>query len=138
MCYLIDTNVVSELRKKTKCDPHVRKWQDGVVETDVYISVISMMEIKYGIPRVMGKDTAFGKVLEEWYVNQVRPAFKGRVLPVDLSVAECCSEIMALRTRGMADGLIAATAKIHGLVLVTRNLADFEDVEIDLVNPWEA
>jgi len=141
MPYLIDTNVVSELRKKGKCHPAVRQWQDGVIEGEVFISAISLMEIKNGMLGARRKDPVFGKILEDWYENQVKPTFKDRVLPVDLAVAECAGEILHHRTSrlgGLADALIAATAQVHGLTLVTRNTADFYDAGIKLVNPWDA
>jgi len=137
MPYLIDTNVVSELRKKGKCHPAVRQWQDGVTGGEIFISAISLMEIKNGMLGARRKDPAFGEILEDWYENQVKPTFEGRVLPVDLAAAECAGEILQHRTRGLADALIAATAQVHGLTLVTRNTADFYDAGIKLVNPWE-
>jgi toxin FitB len=137
MPYLVDTNVVSELRKKSRCDRNVAAWQAGVGLESVFISVVSMMEIHTGILRAKRADEAFASVLAEWYENQVKPAFEGRVLDIDLPVAEVCSHMMNARTRGMADSLIAATAHVYGLTLVTRNTADFSDTGIALLNPWE-
>ncbi len=138
MSFLIDTNVVSELRKKSRCDLSVTAWQDSIKDEDVYISAISMMEIKAGVIGARRKNPEFSKVLNEWYEMQVKPTFHKRMIPVDLAVAECCSILLNQRTRPLADALIAATAHVHGLTLATRNMADFEDTGIDLVNPWES
>ena len=137
MPYLIDTNVVSELRKKCRCDKSVAAWQDSIKDEDVYISAISMMEIKAGVIGARRKNPEFSQVLNEWYEMQVKPAFHNRVIPIDLSVSECCSILLNQRTRPLADALIAATANVHGLTLATRNTPDFADTGIDIVNPWK-
>lgn len=136
MAFLIDTNVISELRKKSRCEPSVAAWQDSIKGENIYISAISMMEIKAGIIQARRKNPEFSKVLNEWYEIQVKPTFHKRVIPVDLAVSECCSILLNQRTRPLADALIAATAHIHGLTLATRSIADFSDTGIDLVNPW--
>jgi len=138
MAFLVDTNVISELRRKTLCDSHVAAWQHGASNQELFISVISMMEIKCGIQRAKGKDAAFANLLEDWYETQVKPAFDGRVLSVDLAVSEHCSNFMRERTRGLADALIATTACVNNLTLATRITADFADCGIRLVNPWSA
>ena len=137
MAILLDTNVVSELRKKSRCHPSVAAWQDAIQGEQVYISAISMMEIKVGVIAARRKNPEFSTVLNEWYEMQVKPAFHKRVIPVDLAVSECCSVFLSQRTRPLADALIAATAHAHGLILATRNMADFSDTGIDLVNPWD-
>lgn len=137
MVYLIDTNVVSELRKKKRCHAAVKAWQASVVEQEVYISVISLMEIKSGILAAKRKDEHFSELLERWYEAQVKPAFLGRVLSINLEVAERASILLNDRTRGVSDALIAATAYVYGLTLVTRNTADFSDTGIKLINPWD-
>ena len=137
MAFLIDTNVVSELRKGARCDINVAAWQIVASEQEFFISAISMMEIKNGILAAKGKDVAFARALEEWYASQVKSAFQDRVLPVDLEVSERCSVLLNARTRGLADALIAATAYVNDLTLATRNVSDFGDCGIKLVNPWE-
>ena len=136
MSFLLDTNVISELRKKNRCDPSVAAWQKSIKGEDVYISAISMMEIKAGVINARRKNPEFSKELNEWYEMQVKPTFHKRVIAVDLAVSECCSVFLNQRTRQLADALIAATAHVHGLTLATRNVADFEDTGIDLINPW--
>lgn len=137
MSYLLDTNVISELRKAHRCDRHVAAWQRSVMGQPLFVSVISLMEIKRGILSARHRDARFSELLESWYENQVKPAFSGRILSVDLEISEQCSVLLESRTRGLADAQIAATASVHALTLVTRNVAEFTDCEIGLLNPWE-
>jgi len=137
MAYLIDTNVVSELRKKGRCDPNVSAWQLETSRHEHFISVISMMEIRHGILMAKRKNAAFAELLGQWYEVQVKTTFDGYVLPVDLAVSERCSTLLTERSRGLADALIAATAYVNDLTLATRNVADFADSGVKLVNPWE-
>src|SRR5271165_5480237 len=137
MALLIDTNVVSELRKKGACDPNVVAWQAKASGTQWFISAISLMEIRRGILMARRKDAAFAELLEAWYETKVKPTFEGCILPIDLAVSERCSTLLSERTRSMADALIAATAYVHDLTLATRNLADFADCGVKIVNPWD-
>ncbi len=136
--FLLDSNVVSELRSAKRCDPGVRTWERNTPLASCWISVVTLLEIRLGIGRIMGKDAAFAGILEAWLEQRVKPAFDGRTLTVTPPVAERAGRIAAERTRGLADCLIAATALEHRLTLVTRNVADFVDVEgLEIVNPWE-
>jgi predicted nucleic acid-binding protein len=137
MAYLIDTNVVSELRKKGRCDSNVAAWEIEASREELYISVISMMEIKHGILTAKRKNAVFAELLEKWYEVQVKRTFDGYVLPIDLAVSERCSILLSERTRGLADALIAATAYVNDLTLATRNVADFAGSGVKLVNPWQ-
>ncbi len=137
MSILIDTNVISELRKKSRCDISVAAWQNSIKGENIYISAISMMEIKSGVISARRKNPEFSRLLNEWYETQVKPTFHNRVISVDLAVSEYCSILLNQRTRPLADALIAATAHVNGLTLATRNTADFEDTGINLVNPWD-
>lgn len=135
--FLLDSNVISEMRSKTRCDARVRAWEHGTPLVFCWISVIVLLEIRKGVELMRKRDTVFAKTLETWLEERVIPAFDGRILPVTRAVADRTGRIAALRTRGLADCVIAATALEHGLTLVTRNVADFEDLEgLELVNPW--
>jgi predicted nucleic acid-binding protein len=136
MAFLIDTNLVSELRKKDRCDPHVSAWQVDASREEFFISVISMMEIRHGILMAKRTNAAFAASLEEWYEVQVKSTFDGYVLPIDLAVSERCSTLLSERSRSLADALIAATAYVNDLTLATRNVSDFADTGVKLVNPW--
>lgn len=135
MAYLLDTNVISELRKVRRCDVSVAAWRETIDPNECYISVISLAEIKGGILRT--KDAAFSTILERWYSDILKPNFRKRILPISPEIAERCGEVIAGRTRGLADCLIAATASVHDLTIATRNIADFNDLGGKLVNPWE-
>lgn len=136
MAFLLDTNVLSELRRKDRCDGRVAEWQEGVSTESCHVSVISFLEIRRGISMTRRKDRDFAEVLDDWYRTRVLLVFGRRSLPVGMDVAEVGGELMAVRTRGWADALIAATALVHGLTLVTRNTADFDDEGLRVVNPW--
>lgn len=137
MAFLVDTNLVSELRKKDRCDRNVAAWQREASENEMFISVISMMEIRHGILMAKRNNAAFAERLEGWYEDQVKRTFDGYVLPIDLVISERCSALLSERTRNLADALIAATAYVNDLTLATRNVADFADAGIKLVNPWQ-
>lgn len=136
--FLLDSNVISELRSAKRCDSSVRAWEQKTPLASCWISVMALLEIRQGICQVEGKDSAFAAILELWLEGRVKPAFEGRILGVTPSVAERAGRMAALRTRGLADCLIAATALEHHLALVTRNVADFQDLAgLVLVNPWD-
>ncbi len=129
---------MSELRSAKRCHPQVREWERETPVGACWLSVITLLEIRQGIGQVAGKDVAFARVLEHWLEERVKPTFDGRVLAVTPTVAERAGQIAAMRTRSLADCLIAATALEHHLTLVTRNVADFEDLEkLEIVNPWD-
>lgn len=137
MKYLLDTNVVSELRRREKCDPLVKIWQQSHDPLDCFLSVISLMELKLGIEIVMRRDQKSGEILRAWYEQRVKAGFSERILPITAPVAEDCAILHAKRPRPFRDALIAATARVHGLEMVTGNVKDFEDAGIVVVNPWE-
>lgn len=136
--FLLDSNLLSELRSAKRCHPAVRAWQQLHPLATCWISVITLLEIRRGIDQVERKDFPFAAVLHEWLEGKVKPAFAGRVLAVTPAVAERAGRIAAGRTRGLVDCLIAATALEHRLTLATRNVTDFKDLsELEIVNPWE-
>jgi predicted nucleic acid-binding protein len=136
MKFLLDTNVVSELRRASKCEPRVLAWQEAQSPGNCYLSVISLMEVRLGIELVVRRDPLAGKSLSTWYERRVKPSFAGRLLPVTSEVAEACALLHAIRPRPFRDALIAATAQVHGLAVATRNVSDFQDTGVPVVNPW--
>lgn len=138
MMYLVDTNVLSELRKARlgKADANVVAWADGVDAADLYVSVISLMELELGVLSIERRDARQGAVLRAWLEQKVIPEFAERTLPIDTAVALRCARLHVPDKRDERDGLIAATALVHGMTVVTRNLADFEPTGVTMVNPW--
>ena len=136
--YLLDTNVVSELRKVRagKADPHVAAWADSVDATDLYLSAITILELETGILLAERRDPAQGAIFRAWLDAHVLPAFTGRILVVDTAVAQRSARLQVPDPRPLRDGLIAATALVHGMTIVTRNVADFEPTGVAVLNPW--
>jgi predicted nucleic acid-binding protein len=139
MMFVLDTNVVSELRKVRlgKADVNVTAWSDTVDASDLFVSAITIMELELGVLSVERKDATQGAVLRFWLEQQVLPEFAGRTLPVDTAVAQRCARLHVPNRRGERDALIAATALVHGMTVVTRNVADFKPTGVSLFNPWE-
>lgn len=136
--YLLDTNVVSELRKirLEKADSQVAAWADSVDAADLYLSVITVQELEIGILLAERRDPTQGAVFRAWLNKQVLPAFAGRILAVDMAVAQRSAQLHAPNPRPVRDGLIAATALVHGMTVVTRNVDDFEPTGVAVFNPW--
>ena len=136
--FLLDTNVVSELRKvgSGKADPHVVSWAQGVETGTLYVSVITLLELELGVLQMERRDAAQGALLRAWLDGQVMGAFEGRMLPVDAEVAKRCARLPMPDPRAERDALIAATALVHGMTVVTRNIADFAATGVGFVNPW--
>lgn len=134
--YILDTNVVSELRKAKKAHPNVKKWGEALPAASLYISVISVLELEIGILLISRRDKAQGAILREWVDRHVLPTFSGRILPIDTAVAQRCATLHVPNPRSDRDALIAATALIHGLTVATRNAADFERTGVGVINPW--
>lgn len=136
--FLLDTNVVSELRKVRlgRADKHVARWADSVEATDLYLSVITIQELEIGVLLVERRDPAQGTTLRAWLNGHVLPAFEGRILDVDTAIALRSARLNVPEPRPVRDGLIAATALVHGMTVVTRNVADFAPTGVAVVNPW--
>ena len=136
--YLLDTNVVSEIRKgqSHKADVNVIEWADSVPLASLFLSVISVLEIEIGVLLAERRDPAQGSVLRSWLNLRVMSAFAGRILPVDTAVARRCASLHVPNQRADRDALIAATAMVHGMVVVTRNVPDFAPTGVEIVNPW--
>ena len=136
MNYLIDTNIISEVRKGRRCDPNVASWYEKIDDASLYLSVLVIGEIRKGIERMRPKDTVQGDAIENWLVA-VDKAFGERILPIDRAVANEWGRLNASRTLPVIDGLLAATAKIHRMTLVTRNTAEIADLDVHILNPFE-
>jgi toxin FitB len=136
--FLLDTNVVSELRNSRKTNPLVASWAGATLATDQYLSAISVQEMEIGTLLMERKDPVQGMVLRHLLENVIQPTFMGRILPVDNSVAIVSAQLYASRTRPYRDAFIAATALVRGFTLLTRNVKDFEDTGVKLINPWVA
>lgn len=134
--FLLDTNVVSELRRRDRTDPAVAAWADSVHPSDLYLSAVTLLELETGARLRARRDPTQGRMLMQWIENQVLPGFAERILPVDVAVARRCAELNVPDPRPTRDSLIAATAIVHRLTIVTRNLRDFETTGTGLVNPW--
>jgi predicted nucleic acid-binding protein len=133
--YLLDTNVISELRKP-RADANVVAWAQGVIASRMFMSAITLKELETGVLRMERRDPAQGKVLRAWLKRHVMPAFDGRILSVDAAVALRCANLHVPDRVNEADSLIAATALVHGLTVVTRNTNDFQSSGVALINPW--
>ena len=134
---LLDTNVVSELRKvgDGRADPGVMAWLAGTDASSCYVSALTLMELEIGILRVERRDPAQGNLLRRWMESRVMPEFAERTLPVDTAVALRCARLHVPDPRAERDALIAATALVHGMRVVTRNVADFAATGVPLLNP---
>ncbi len=137
--FILDTNVVSELRKVRagKADEQVARWADSVDAVDLYLSAITVEELEIGVLLLERRDSRQGAVFREWLNQQVLPAFASRILPVDTAVALRSAQLHVPDPRPLRDGLIAATALVHGMVIVTRNVEDFLPTGVEVLNPWE-
>ena len=135
--FLLDTKVLSELRRTDRADARVAAWARSVDHLQFYLSAITILEIEAGTLLLARRDVQQGLVLRTWIDEHVLPAFDGRVLAVDTVVAQRCAQLHVPDRRPERDALIAATALVHRLKLVTRNVADFEPMGVDLINPWE-
>src|SRR5688572_23793923 len=125
--YLLDTNVVSELRKTRigKADANIMLWAEAVPAGSLFLSTVTIMELDTGILLVERRDSAQAAMLRRWLEGRVLPAFENRILSVDLAVARRCAQLHVPDRRSDRDAMIAATAIVHGMSVVTRNVADF-------------
>lgn len=136
--FILDTNVVSELRKAKagKADNNVTAWAMSVMPASLFLSSITILELELGVLLIERRDPEQGAILRNWMDGHVLPAFAGRVLAVDTAVAQCCARLHVPDPRADRDAIIAATAIVHGMTVVTRNVADFSLINVQVFNPW--
>lgn len=137
MSYLIDTNVISELRKGERADPGVTSWFAGLADEEVFLSALTLGEIRRGIERIRRRDPKAAAMLESW-LGRVAEQHRDRVLPVDRAIADEWGRINVPDPLPVVDGLLAATARVLGLTLATRNVADVERTGVSCVNPFSS
>jgi len=137
--FLLDTNIVSELRKARagKADPGVVAWARTVAADSLFLSAIVIEELELGVLLAERRHGPTGAVLRTWLQNQVLRVFADRILPVDTAVALRSAAFHVPQPRPVRDALIGATARVHGLTMVTRNVNDFRPVVASLLNPWD-
>ncbi len=128
-----------ELRKSARlADSRVRAWVARRAPSDLYLSAITVLEVEVGIGRIARRDALQGERLQAWLDDELLDAFAGRILPVDVPVARRAARLHVTDPRSERDALIAATAAVHGLTIVTRNVKDFAALDVPILNPWSA
>jgi predicted nucleic acid-binding protein len=137
--YLLDTNVISELRKAgtNRIDPNVARWAKSVSASTLYLSAVSILELEIGILLLERRDGSQGAVLRAWMDGRVLATFQGRILAIDTPIALKCAGLHVPTPRSDRDALIAATAMVHGMKVVTRNVLHFEPTGVGVVDPWK-
>ena len=137
MSHLLDTTVVSEMRKpRNQANTGVQDWARSQAAETLFLSVITVLELEIGVARMERRDPRQGRQLRSWLSDRVLVAFADRILPIDLAVAQRAAALHTPDPRPERDALIAATAKVHGLRIVTRNVKDFAPMGVDVVSPW--
>ncbi len=137
--FVLDTDVVSELRKVEAGKGHrkVAAWSGQVTVGETFLAAITIHELELGTLLLERKDKRQGAILRAWMETRVLPEFEERILPVDVVVAQRCAKLHVPNPKPMRDALIAATALVHGMTVVTRNVRDFEPMGVAILNPWE-
>lgn len=136
MPYLLDTNILSELRKGDRCDANVLKWAQSTASDRHFISVLSLGEIRKGIEILRRKSPKQCPAFENWLLT-LQSDYEADILPITDAISDQWGHLMAKQTQPVIDGLLAATALTHGLTVATRNVIDFESSEVRIVNPFE-
>lgn len=135
--YLLDTNVISELRRPAIANRRVWKWAQEVQAADLFLSVITILEVEQGILRLQRKDPDQAKILRAWMENWLLVKYADRILPIDTIVSRRCARLHIPDPLPERDAFIAATALVHGLIVVTRNTKDFHSCGVELFDPWK-
>ena len=137
MSYLLDTNIISEIGKGPRCNTRVADWYDSIDGNEIYLSVLVLGEIRKGLERARRRDPSRARALENWLAS-IDTSFADRILQIDLAIADEWGRMSAKRSVSTIDALLAATAKVNGMTLVTRNTADVADLGAKYLNPFEA
>lgn len=137
--FLLDTNVVSELRKARsgRADKNVAAWAAGASAASMFVSVVTLQELEIGVLIAERRDPPQGEILRRWLEQQVLPGFGERIIPVDTAVVRRSAVLHVPNPRPVRDSLIAATALVYGLAVVTRNVADFAPMGAEIIDPWQ-
>ncbi len=135
MSFLLDTNVISELRKGRRADPNVTSWFAGLVDEEIFLSALTLGEIRRGIESVRRRDSDSAAALGRWLAG-LSEAYGGRILPIDRAIAEEWGRMSVPDPLSVIDGLLAATARVQGLTLATRNIADVKATGVELFDPF--
>jgi predicted nucleic acid-binding protein len=135
--FILDTNVVSELRRPKKANPKVLAWAASIPVASLFLSAIAVLELELGALKIERKDKTQGVILRAWIDEQILPRFDGRILAIDTVVAKACAKLHVPAPRAERDAFIAATALVHKMTIVTRNTADFEATGARFFNPWD-
>lgn len=137
---MLDTNVLSEFRKAQsgRADKNVVSWVVTVFPSMMFVSIMSIMELEVGTLLMARRDPAQGALLRTWLDTRILPSFTGRVLSIDAAVAQRCAQLHVPNPQPERNALIAATALVHGMTVVTRNVADFRPSGVPVLNPWDA
>lgn len=137
--YLLDTNVVSELRKAKsgKCSPNLINWANSVSANSLFLSVITILELEIGILLVERRDPHQGAILRSWFNSHILTTFSDRTIVIDTAIAINCAKLHVPDPRSERDAIIAATAMVHNMTVVTRNVSDFNKTGVEIINPWE-
>jgi len=134
--YLLDTNIISEVRKGAKCNANVSTWHESLDDRSIYLSVLVLGEIRKGVERTRPGDPDRARALERWLATVIR-SFGERILPIDQAIADEWGRMGARRPVSTVDALLAATAKVHGMTLATRNVSDVSGLGADLIDPFQ-
>ncbi len=136
--FLVDTNVLSELRNRGRAHANVVSWSANTREVELHLSVVSVLELERGVVAMERRDSVQGARLRAWLESHIIQPFAQRILPIDVAIARRCAALHVPNPRPERDALIAATALVHGMTVVTRNVADFQTTGVSLINPWDA
>ncbi|HVE44533.1 MAG TPA: type II toxin-antitoxin system VapC family toxin [Gammaproteobacteria bacterium] len=137
--YLLDTNVISELRKSKspRINKNVAHWAKSVSSSILFLSAITLLELEIGVLLIERRDSSQGILLRSWIDSHILPVFSERILPLDTAVAKQCAKLHVPDRKSDRDAMIAATALVHGMTIVTRNIVDYKNINVELLNPWE-